>query len=85
MERTIFGDASGDCLSPVIDLPGVGKVGSLSCWEHLQPLLKFYTFNQGQQVHVSAWPPLYPFQDGSPGFYSMTAEGETSSCSICSA
>lgn len=74
MERTIFGDASGDCLAKVVDLD-VGNVGSLSCWEHLQPLLKYYTFSQQEQIHVAAWPPLEPFADGSPGFYSMSAEG----------
>lgn len=72
MERTIFGDASGDCLAKVVDLPEVGKVGSLSCWEHIQPLLKYYTLSQGEQIHVAAWPPLDPFIDGSPGFYSMS-------------
>lgn len=76
MERTIFGDAtSGECLSSLSDLAEVGKVGNLSCWEHIQPLLKFYTFSQGEQIHVAAWPPLDPFVDGSPGFYSMTDEG----------
>lgn len=55
MERTIFGDASGDCLAKVVDLPEVGKVGSLSCWEHIQPLLKYYTLSQGEQIHVAAW------------------------------
>ncbi|KAK3720832.1 hypothetical protein LTR37_003495 [Vermiconidia calcicola] len=75
MERTIFGDASGECLAKVIDLPDVGKVGGLSCWEHIQPLLKYYTFSQGEQIHVAAWPPLEPFVEGSPGFYSMSAEG----------
>lgn len=47
MERTIFGDASGHCLAKVVDVPEVGKVGGLSCWEHIQPLLKYYTFSQG--------------------------------------
>jgi nitrilase len=75
MERTIFGDASGDCLAKVVDLPEVGNVGSLSCWEHIQPLLKYYTFSQQEQIHVAAWPPLENFIDGSPGFYSMSAEG----------
>ena len=76
MERTIFGDATGgQCLASVVDVPEVGKVGSLSCWEHIQPLLKFYTFSQGEQIHVGAWPPLDPFTDGSPGFYSMSDEG----------
>lgn len=33
MERTIFGDASGSCLAPVVALDQEGpKVGSLSCW-----------------------------------------------------
>jgi len=76
MERTIFGDATGgQCLAPIVDVPEVGKVGSLACWEHIQPLLKFYTFSQGEQIHVGAWPPLDPFMDGSPGFYSMSDEG----------
>ncbi|KAM0691118.1 hypothetical protein Q7P36_009889 [Cladosporium allicinum] len=76
MERTIFGDATGgQCLAPIVDVPEVGKVGSLNCWEHIQPLLKFYTFSQGEQIHVGAWPPLDPFMDGSPGFYSMSDEG----------
>ncbi|KAF2482334.1 carbon-nitrogen hydrolase [Neohortaea acidophila] len=75
MERTIFGDASGDCLAKVVNLPQVGAVGGLSCWEHIQPLLKYYTFSQGEQIHVAAWPPLDGFIQGSPGFYSMSIEG----------
>ncbi|CAK3855914.1 carbon-nitrogen hydrolase [Lecanosticta acicola] len=75
MERTIFGDASGQCLAKVVDVVDVGRVGSLSCWEHIQPLLKYYTFAQGEQIHCAAWPPLDPFIEGSPGFYSMSVEG----------
>lgn len=76
MERTIFGDASGDCLAKVVGLPEVGNVGGLSCWEHIQPLLKYYTFSQHEQIHVAAWPPLDPFVEGSPGFWSMSLEGK---------
>ncbi|KAL9027612.1 MAG: hypothetical protein Q9196_003890 [Gyalolechia fulgens] len=75
MERTIFGDASGDCLSDVVDVAGLGKVGALSCWEHIQPLLKFHQFSQGEQIHVAAWPALNVFEEGSPGFWSMSTEG----------
>lgn len=82
MERTIFGDASGDCLAEVIDLPEVGKVGSLSCWEHIQPLLKYYTLSQQEQIHVAAWPPLDDFVDGSPGLWSMSLEGKSFSLPI---
>jgi nitrilase len=76
MERTIFGDASGSCLAGVVKLPQDGPaVGSLSCWEHIQPLLKYYTFSQNEQVHIAAWPPLDDFIQGSPGFWSMSSEG----------
>ncbi|KAL8937066.1 MAG: hypothetical protein Q9216_004615 [Gyalolechia sp. 2 TL-2023] len=75
MERTIFGDASGDCLSDVPDVAGLGKVGALSCWEHIQPLLKFHQFSQGEQIHVAAWPALHDFEESSPGFWSMTTQG----------
>lgn len=77
MERTVFGDASGSCLADVVNVEGVGKVGALSCWEHIQPLLKYYTFSQGEQIHVAAWPPLDGFVDGSPGFWSMSIEGQS--------
>ena len=76
MERTVFGDASGECLAAVVDTPGVGRIGGLSCWEHLQPLLKQYTLSQREQIHVAAWPPLDNFIEGSPGFWSMSAEGK---------
>ncbi|KAI6083987.1 carbon-nitrogen hydrolase [Hypoxylon rubiginosum] len=55
MERTLFGDSTGDSLNNVVDTP-LGKIGMLNCWEHLQPLLKYNTWAQGEQVHVAAWP-----------------------------
>lgn len=67
MERTMFGDASGECLAEVVDSP-VGKVGSLACWEHIQPLLEYHLMAQKEQIHVAAWPVLDPLVEGSPGF-----------------
>ncbi|UKZ48341.1 hypothetical protein TrVGV298_002564 [Trichoderma virens] len=75
MERTVYGDGSGDSLASVIELPGVGRIGCLSGWEHNQPLLKYFTFSQHEQIHVAGWPPLDPFVGGSPDFWSMSAEG----------
>ena len=76
--QSVFGSATSDCLSKLVTV-GEGdtkaKVGQLSCWEHVQPLLKFYTFSQGEQIHVAAWPPLTDFEGGSPGLQSMTNEG----------
>lgn len=73
MERTIFGDGSGSSLLNVVSTP-IGRVGALSCWEHIQPLLKYQTMYQKEEIHIAAWPPLEP-HTGGPGFYSMSAEG----------
>lgn len=75
MERTIFGDAFGECLTNVVDVPNLGKAGQLSCWEHIQPLLKYHVLSQKENLHIAAWPPLDSFIEGSPGFWSMSAEG----------
>lgn len=74
MERTVFGDASAECLSSVAELP-FGRVGQLSCWEHLQPLLKFNTIAQREHIHVAAWPSLTPHSGSGPDPWSMSAEG----------
>jgi nitrilase len=75
MERTIFGDGSGSSLMNVVSTE-IGKVGSLACWEHMQPLLKYHTISQGEEIHIAAWPPLSP-HSGGPGLWSISAEGET--------
>ncbi|CAI7621601.1 unnamed protein product [Penicillium pancosmium] len=73
MERTIFGDASGECFSSVADL-AFARVGALSCWEHIQPLLKYHTLAQQEDIHVSAWPNVFP-HTGGQDLWSMSAEG----------
>ncbi|KAF7550244.1 hypothetical protein G7Z17_g5868 [Cylindrodendrum hubeiense] len=73
MERTIFGDASGQCLKSVAQLP-FARVGSLACWEHIQPLLKYNTIAQKEEIHVAAWPSVSP-HTGGPDLWSMSAEG----------
>ncbi|CAK5265640.1 unnamed protein product [Mycena citricolor] len=82
MERTVFGDASGHCLTAVSPLPllrpaseDLVRVGALSCWEHIQPLLKFATLAQGEDIHVAAWPSLEVHKDDGPGLWSMSREG----------
>ncbi|KAJ5618259.1 Carbon-nitrogen hydrolase, partial [Penicillium herquei] len=64
MEGTIFGDASGECFDSVSELP-FARVGALSCWEHIQPLLKYHTISQQEDIHVAAWPSLFPHTGGS--------------------
>lgn len=75
MERTVFGDASGNSPLNVVEIPGVARVGSPACWEHMQPLLKYHTITQREEIHVAGWPQLNP-HPGGPGLWSMSAEGK---------
>ncbi|KAJ9616398.1 hypothetical protein H2200_000116 [Cladophialophora chaetospira] len=73
MERTIFGDASGNSLLNVVSTKVGKRVGSLACWEHVQPLLKYHTATQREDIHVAGWPPLSPH--AGPELWSMSKEG----------
>ncbi|TIA31348.1 carbon-nitrogen hydrolase, partial [Aureobasidium pullulans] len=82
MERTIFGDASGDSLLNVSKTSIGRKVGTLACWEHAQPLLKFNTISQKEEIHCAAWPPIVPHQGG-PDLWSLSKEGESQVIGYC--
>ncbi|KAJ9209722.1 hypothetical protein DTO166G4_8673 [Paecilomyces variotii] len=71
-ERIIFGDASGDCAKNVVQTP-IGRVGGLQCFEHLQPLLKYNTYFQGEQIHIASWPCLFPPVGKMPFFNTVEA------------
>lgn len=75
-ERTVFGDADASTLFNVTEVEKVGRVGALSCFEHLQPLLKYHNISQKEQIHVAAWPPLHPFDPQGEALYSFTADGK---------
>jgi aliphatic nitrilase len=62
VERTLFGEGDGADLT-VIDTP-LGRIGSLCCWEHLQPLSKYAMYAQDEQVHVAAWPSFSLYRGG---------------------
>ena len=78
-ERTIYGDGSGSSLMNVVDDPALGKVGALSCWEHSQPLLRYHTYSQGEQIHVAAWPPMNYYSSFPPhtALWSQCREGKS--------
>jgi predicted amidohydrolase len=78
MERTIFGDADSSTLFNVVEVEKVGRVGALNCFEHVQPLLKYHNISEREQIHVSAWPPLHPFDPQGEALYSFTADGKIS-------
>jgi nitrilase len=64
VERSIWGDGQADSLTCVVDSP-YGRIGALNCWEHLQPLLRYYEYSQGVEIHVAGWPAFWKRPDGS--------------------
>ena len=69
VERTVFGEGDGSDLS-VVETP-IGNIGSLSCWEHLQPLSKYAMYAQNEQIHCGAWPSFSLYRGGA---YALGAE-----------
>jgi nitrilase len=60
-ERVFHGVGAGDDLN-VVDLPGVGRVGGLICWENRMPLARWAVYKGGPQI----W--LAPTADDSDGW-----------------
>jgi len=54
VERTVFGEGDGSDLA-VVEMP-YGNIGSLCCWEHLQPLSKYAMYSMDEDIHCAAWP-----------------------------
>ncbi|WP_343743207.1 carbon-nitrogen hydrolase family protein [Herbaspirillum huttiense] len=38
----------------------IGKVGGLICGENTNPLARYSLIAQGEQIHISSWPPIWP-------------------------
>jgi len=79
VERSIWGDGQADSLTCVVDTP-FGKVGGLNCWEHAQPLLRYYEYQQGVQIHVAGWPPFFDMPTDTPWPFHVTNKAELVLC-----
>ena len=60
-ERVFHGVGAGDDLA-AIDLPGIGRVGGLICWENRMPLARYAVYRQGAQIWAA------PTADDSDGW-----------------
>lgn len=63
VERALFGEGDGSNIA-VHDVEGIGILGALNCWEHLQPLTKYAMYGLGEQVHVASWPSFCLYRGG---------------------
>jgi aliphatic nitrilase len=61
VERTMFGDGDGSDFH-VAETP-LGNIGSLNCWEHLQPLSRMAMYSMHEEIHVAGWPSFCLYRD----------------------
>lgn len=57
-EKLIWANGDGAGLT-VSDTP-IGKLGMLICGENTNPLARYALIAQGEQIHVSSYPPVWP-------------------------
>ena len=53
-ERLVWGQGDGSGLR-VVD-SAVGRIGSLACWEHYNPLARYALMADGEQIHSAMYP-----------------------------
>jgi nitrilase len=59
--------ASGDGAGLKVADVRLGRIGCLICGENTNPLARFALMAQGEQVHISSWPPMWPTRRPSGG------------------
>lgn len=52
--------ANGDARGLRVAETAVGRIGMLICGENTNPLARYALMAQGEQVHVSSYPPIWP-------------------------
>lgn len=66
--------ANGDAAGLKVAETDIGRVGMLICGENTNPLARFALMAQGEQVHISSYPPTWPTRDpGEAGRYDLAA------------
>jgi nitrilase len=53
-ERMVWGQGDGSGLCAVDS--AVGRIGSLACWEHYNPLARYALMADGEQIHSAMYP-----------------------------
>ena len=69
-EKLVWAAGDGSGLR-VVDTE-VGRIGMLICGENTNPLARYALMAQGEQVHISTYPPVYPTRPlGDSGNYDL--------------
>src|SRR6476661_1653242 len=66
--------ANGDGAGLRVNETPIGKIGMLICGENTNPLARYSLIAQGEQVHISSYPPVWPTRPSNePGRYDLAA------------
>lgn len=55
--------ANGDGAGLTVAETDIGRVGALICGENTNPLARYALIAQGEQIHISSYPPIWPTHD----------------------
>lgn len=80
-ERAVWGEGQAESLQVVAETP-FGKVGSLNCWEHYQPLLRYAEYAQGVEIHAACWPALNNHDAGPGRAYHTSGDANLKLCQV---
>jgi nitrilase len=61
-EKLVWNQGDGSQLKP--ENTELGKIGALICGENTNTLCRYALLAQGEQVHISTYPPAWPFRRG---------------------
>jgi nitrilase len=65
---------SGDGAGLRVSDTAIGKIGMLICGENTNPLARYALIAQGEQVHISSYPPVWPTRPpNEPGRYDLAS------------
>lgn len=71
-EKLIWANGDGDGLR--VTNTEIGKIGMLICGENTNPLARYSLIAQGEQVHISSYPPVWPTRPSNePGRYDLAS------------
>jgi nitrilase len=71
-EKLIWANGDGEGLR--VSNTDIGKVGMLICGENTNPLARYSLIAQGEQVHISSYPPVWPTRPANePGRYDLAS------------
>ncbi len=59
--------APGDGAGLQVAATRIGKIGGLICGENTNPLARYSLIAQGEQIHISSWPPIWPTKKPASG------------------